>query len=108
MRMGTLAKPPDRRAGETSTVVDHVVEGVIKSKLSPLERANKKLLEGNAELTTANDGLLHGMTANAVTSVSLDPLLLLVCIDKSTNAHPEIDPSTRRTVTIPPPDPEDD
>lgn len=28
------------------------------------------------------DGLPHGMTANAVTSVSLDPLLVLVCVDR--------------------------
>ncbi len=33
---------------------------------------------GVTVLTTANDGLLHGMTANAITSVSLDPPLLLV------------------------------
>ena len=29
-------------------------------------------------------GLPHGMTANAVSSVSLDPLLVLVCIDRGT------------------------
>lgn len=28
------------------------------------------------------DGQWHGMTANAVTSVSLDPLLVLVCVDR--------------------------
>lgn len=32
---------------------------------------------------TARDGeLIHGMTANSVTSVSLDPLLVLVCVDR--------------------------
>ena len=30
------------------------------------------------------DGLPHGMTANAVTSVSLDPLLVLVCVGLDT------------------------
>ena len=30
-----------------------------------------------------------GMTANAVTSVSLDPPLVLVCVDKSTQTHPK-------------------
>lgn len=29
------------------------------------------------------EGLPHGMTANAVTSVSLDPLLVLVCVDRA-------------------------
>lgn len=30
------------------------------------------------------DGLPHGMTANAVTSVSLEPLLVLVCVGRDT------------------------
>jgi len=42
---------------------------------------------GVTVITAAADGELHGMTANALTSVSLDPVLLLVCIDKTTNAH---------------------
>ncbi|MDA1258766.1 MAG: flavin reductase family protein [Chloroflexi bacterium] len=33
------------------------------------------------------DGGVHGMTANGVTSVSLDPPLALVCVDKSRNTH---------------------
>lgn len=45
---------------------------------------------GVTVVTTANDGLLHGVTANAFSSVSLEPLLLLVCIDKGANAHAEM------------------
>lgn len=33
-------------------------------------------------ITVCIDGEVHGMTANAITSVSLDPLLILVCIDR--------------------------
>ncbi len=36
---------------------------------------------------------LHGMTANAVTSVSLEPPLVLICIDKSTDSHDIIESS---------------
>ena len=33
------------------------------------------------------DGQVHGMTANAFASVSLDPLLVLVCISRSARTH---------------------
>jgi len=45
---------------------------------------------GVTVITTEVDGRLHGFTANAVTSVSLDPLLLLVCVDKRAYAHGEL------------------
>jgi flavin reductase (DIM6/NTAB) family NADH-FMN oxidoreductase RutF len=39
-------------------------------------------------VVTVDDGaLVHGMTANAFTSVSLDPLLILVCIGKKARTH---------------------
>jgi flavin reductase (DIM6/NTAB) family NADH-FMN oxidoreductase RutF len=38
-------------------------------------------------LTTALGEDLHGMTANAVCSVSLDPLLALVCVNKQGRTH---------------------
>jgi flavin reductase (DIM6/NTAB) family NADH-FMN oxidoreductase RutF len=37
---------------------------------------------GVTVITAQAGGVAHGMTANSVTSVSLDPLLLLVCIDR--------------------------
>jgi flavin reductase (DIM6/NTAB) family NADH-FMN oxidoreductase RutF len=45
---------------------------------------------GVTVVTTALDGRLHGFTANAVASLSLDPLLLLVCVDKRAQAHGEL------------------
>ncbi len=38
-------------------------------------------------ITTRLGDVIHGMTANAVTSVSLDPTLLLVCIDRRARLH---------------------
>jgi 3-hydroxy-9,10-secoandrosta-1,3,5(10)-triene-9,17-dione monooxygenase reductase component len=38
---------------------------------------------GVAVLTTAHQGRYHGVTVNSLTSVSLDPFLLLVCLSKS-------------------------
>jgi flavin reductase (DIM6/NTAB) family NADH-FMN oxidoreductase RutF len=33
------------------------------------------------------DGAGHGMTANSFTSVSLDPPLVLICVDRGTDTH---------------------
>jgi 3-hydroxy-9,10-secoandrosta-1,3,5(10)-triene-9,17-dione monooxygenase reductase component len=38
---------------------------------------------GVAVLTTAHEGRYYGVTINSLTSVSLDPFLLLVCLNKS-------------------------
>jgi flavin reductase (DIM6/NTAB) family NADH-FMN oxidoreductase RutF len=45
---------------------------------------------GVGVVTTDNDGRLHGLTANSITSVSLDPMLLLVCVDKAAHGHAEL------------------
>jgi flavin reductase (DIM6/NTAB) family NADH-FMN oxidoreductase RutF len=50
---------------------------------------------GVVVLTTAVEDWLHGITINSLTCVSLDPLLLLVCIDKSARAHEEIERAGR-------------
>jgi flavin reductase (DIM6/NTAB) family NADH-FMN oxidoreductase RutF len=55
---------------------------------------------GVTVITTEVDGRLHGFTANAVTSVSLDPLLLLVCVDKRAHAHGELAKALRFGVSI--------
>jgi flavin reductase (DIM6/NTAB) family NADH-FMN oxidoreductase RutF len=38
-------------------------------------------------VTTAHEGRPAGMTASAVCSLSLDPVLLLVCIDNRLTTH---------------------
>ncbi|MBM3140936.1 MAG: flavin reductase [Chloroflexi bacterium] len=43
---------------------------------------------GVTVLTVNVDGELRGMTANAVSSLSLQPMLMLVCIDRNASAHP--------------------
>lgn len=37
---------------------------------------------------TGDDGIPVGLTANAVTSVSLDPPLILVCLDRGSDSRP--------------------
>jgi len=47
-----------------------------------------------------SSGELHGLTANAFTSVSLIPPLLLVCIDKKADSYPCFDESKIFTVNV--------
>jgi flavin reductase (DIM6/NTAB) family NADH-FMN oxidoreductase RutF len=42
---------------------------------------------GVTVITTAAGERLHGMTANAVASLSLDPVMVLICVDKTTHTH---------------------
>ncbi len=43
-----------------------------------------RFASGVTVLTTVVDAIPHGMTVNAFASVSLDPLLVLACVDRST------------------------
>lgn len=43
-----------------------------------------RFASGVTVMTSMRDGVPHGMTANAVASVSLDPALVLVCVERGT------------------------
>jgi flavin reductase (DIM6/NTAB) family NADH-FMN oxidoreductase RutF len=45
---------------------------------------------GVTVVTTNVDGLLHGMTANAVCSLSLEPMLVLLCVDHRAACHGQV------------------
>jgi flavin reductase (DIM6/NTAB) family NADH-FMN oxidoreductase RutF len=42
---------------------------------------------GVTVITTAAGDELQGMTANAFTSLSLDPLMVLICVDRASHTH---------------------
>lgn len=46
---------------------------------------------GVTVITSAHGDLLQGMTANALTSLSLDPMMVLICVDKGTHTHGVLD-----------------
>ncbi len=50
-------------------------------------RAVGRYATGIAVVTTAVDGRDHAMTANSFTSVSLDPLMVLVCVERDSRFH---------------------
>lgn len=54
-----------------------------------LRRVMGHFATGVAVVTTRDvDGKPYGLTANALCSVSLDPPMLLVCVDKRAESHP--------------------
>jgi flavin reductase (DIM6/NTAB) family NADH-FMN oxidoreductase RutF len=64
--------------------MSEMVDTVREEMLDPTtyRKAIGGFATGVSVITTEVDGTRHGMTANSLTSVSLDPLLLLVCFDR--------------------------
>jgi flavin reductase (DIM6/NTAB) family NADH-FMN oxidoreductase RutF len=55
---------------------------------------------GVTVITTRIGDDVHGMTANAFTSLSLDPLLVIVCVDRRARLHPLIQQAGRFAINI--------
>jgi flavin reductase (DIM6/NTAB) family NADH-FMN oxidoreductase RutF len=70
--------------------------------LSPTEfrKAMGCFATGVTIITVDLDGEVHGMTANAFASVSLDPPLLLVCVDHNARTHAHLHARKRFGVNI--------
>jgi flavin reductase (DIM6/NTAB) family NADH-FMN oxidoreductase RutF len=70
---------------------------VVVQRIEPgaMRRTLGRFTTGVTVVTTARGGDVHAMTANAFTSVSLDPPLVLVSVDHRTRMHAVL-PDTRR------------
>lgn len=55
---------------------------------------------GVTVITTAAGEEFQGMTANAFTSLSLDPLMVLICVDRSTHTHRVLERGRVFTVNV--------
>src|SRR3981081_1954669 len=55
---------------------------------------------GVTVITVDQDGEVHGMTANAFCSVSLDPVLVLVCVDQRARTHAHLHARKRFGINI--------
>ena len=51
-------------------------------------------------ITVDLEGTVHGMTANAFASVSLDPMLVLVCVDHTTRTHAHLHAKKRFGINV--------
>ena len=63
-------------------------------------RAMGSFATGVTVITVDQEGEVHGMTANAFTSVSLDPLLVLVCVDHRARTHAHLHAKKRFGVNV--------
>jgi flavin reductase (DIM6/NTAB) family NADH-FMN oxidoreductase RutF len=63
-------------------------------------RAVGRFATGVCVVTAVDAGLDHAMTANAFTSVSLDPLLVLVCVETEARFHDAITSAGEWAVSI--------
>lgn len=68
---------------------------------SELRRVMGHFATGVTVVTTrGNNGAVHGLTANAITSVSMRPPLVLVCVDKAAESRLHLEASRVFTVNI--------
>jgi len=70
--------------------------------LNPTEfrKAMGAFATGVTIITVDLEGEVHGMTANAFASVSLDPLLVLVCVDRSARTHAHLQSKKRFGINV--------
>lgn len=57
---------------------------------STYRQALGQFATGIAVVSTTHEGVAHAMTVNSLTSVSLDPLLILVCVERTARFHEAI------------------
>ncbi len=63
-------------------------------------RALGTFATGVTIITVDQDGEVHGMTANAFASVSLEPLLVLVCVDHRARTHAHLHAKKRFGINV--------
>lgn len=95
--------------GESSLVDDGPVDGpVVGPVVDRLDfrRVAGRFATGIAIAATSDRGVDYAMTVSAFTSVSLDPLLVLVCVEKITRFHEAVLSSGAWTISVLPDDAE--
>jgi flavin reductase (DIM6/NTAB) family NADH-FMN oxidoreductase RutF len=65
-----------------------------------LRRTMGRFATGVAVITTEHDGQRHGMTVNSLTSVSLDPPMLLVCFTRGSRTVRTVSRAARFGVNL--------
>jgi flavin reductase (DIM6/NTAB) family NADH-FMN oxidoreductase RutF len=63
-------------------------------------RAMGRFATGVTVVTTVSGGIDHAMTANAFTSVSLEPMLVLVCVEQEARFHDALEDAGVWSVSV--------
>jgi flavin reductase (DIM6/NTAB) family NADH-FMN oxidoreductase RutF len=69
-------------------------------KASEFRKAMASFATGVTIITVDLAGKVHGMTANAFASVSLDPLLVLVCVGRKARTHAHLQAKKRFGINV--------
>ena len=72
----------------------------MKPTKADFRKAMGSFATGVTVITVDLEGKVHAMTANALTSVSLEPLLLLVCVDHAAKTHAHLHAKQRFGINI--------
>ncbi|MBC9956019.1 flavin reductase [Yimella sp. cx-51] len=83
----TAPRPPRALATPTSPEPQQIRRPTVTVDPDEYRQAVGRLVTGVTVVTTVADGHDHAMTANAVSSVSLDPVRLLVCVEREARFH---------------------
>src|SRR5437870_5898901 len=89
---------PQRKVSHGHAEVSGMAEGSVDSRT--FRNALGRFATGVTVVTTVAPDGVHGMTANAFTSVSLDPPLVLVSVAKQARTHEYLNQNRRFGVSI--------
>jgi 3-hydroxy-9,10-secoandrosta-1,3,5(10)-triene-9,17-dione monooxygenase reductase component len=79
---------------------DHMTESMGEASKEELRQIMGRYATGAAIVTAVHDGLPHGLAVNSLTSVSLDPPLVLFCPAKRSDTWPAIERAGHFAVNI--------
>jgi flavin reductase (DIM6/NTAB) family NADH-FMN oxidoreductase RutF len=80
--------------------IDPSIDLSMSLNASDFRKAMGCFATGVTVITVDQDGEVHGMTANAFTAVSLDPVLVLVCVDHRARTHAHLHARKRFGVNV--------
>ncbi len=98
--MVSIAGRDMRRSARLEEFVRRMASRPSTVSQADFRRALGTFATGVTIITVDQNGEVHGMTANAITSVSLEPLLVLVCVDHWARTHAHLHAKKRFGINV--------